>query len=216
MKTLRIPLQNISHYETLFNRIQYLNEGGAEAAIDQVNWKETFPKYLPVTVHAAHDGNYLYLLYCVKGEILRTVNNKDFMPVWEDSCVEFFMQRQDEKTYRNFECNANGVLLAAIHETREKAEKLSTEEMASITRHATIQHRYEGRKEVSDWTLYLEIPKQTMGFSSKESLSGKKIKANFYKCGDKTEEPHYLSWSPIDTPEPDFHVPSFFGLLEME
>jgi len=38
MKTLRIPLQNISHYETLFNRIQYLNEGGAEAAIDQVNW----------------------------------------------------------------------------------------------------------------------------------------------------------------------------------
>jgi hypothetical protein len=55
-----------------------------------------------------------------------------------------------------------------------------------------------------------------MGFSSKESLSGKKIKANFYKCGDKTEEPHYLSWSPIDTPEPDFHVPSFFGLLEME
>ena len=216
MKTLRVPLQNISHYETLIDRIQYLNEAGAEAAIDQVNWKETFPKYLPVAVRAAHDNNYLYLLYHVKGEILRTVNNKDFMPVWEDSCVEFFMQRQDEKTYRNFECNANGVLLAAVHETREKEKKLSPNEMASIVRFASIQHRYEGEKEVSDWTLYLEIPKQTMGFSAENSLSGKKLKANFYKCGDKTEEPHYLSWSPIDTPEPNFHVPSFFGLLEME
>ena len=39
------------------------------------------------------------------------------------------------------------------------------------------------------------------------------IRANFYKCGDKTAHPHYLSWSPIDTPKPDFHRPEFFGEL---
>lgn len=128
-----------------FNRIQYLNEGGAEAAIDQVNWKETFPKYLPVTVHAAHDGNYLYLLYRVKGEILRTVNNKDFMPVWEDSCVEFFMQRQDEKHTEISNAMPTGTLWQPYTKP-VKSRKLSTEEMASITRHATIQHRYEGKK----------------------------------------------------------------------
>lgn len=216
MKTLKVPQIDFSHFETIIERVQYLEANGAKIAIDQVNWKESFPKYLPVTVHLAHDNDCLHLFYQVRGEVLRTVNNKDFMPVWEDSCVEFFMQRPHEKTYRNFECNALGVLLAANHENREKAEKFSLDNMASILRHTSIRHRYEEGKEVSDWALYLEIPKQTMGFLPNEFLSGEKIKANFYKCGDQTEEPHFLSWNPINTPEPDFHVPSFFGLLEME
>ena len=42
------------------------------------------------------------------------------------------------------------------------------------------------------------------------------IRANFYKCGDKTAHPHYLSWSPIDTPKPDFHRPDFFGELLLD
>jgi hypothetical protein len=40
--------------------------------------------------------------------------------------------------------------------------------------------------------------------------------ANFYKCGDETPEPHFLSWNPIDLPKPNFHVPQFFGQLELE
>ncbi|MFA5695554.1 MAG: carbohydrate-binding family 9-like protein, partial [Proteiniphilum sp.] len=55
-----------------------------------------------------------------------------------------------------------------------------------------------------------------MGFLPGESLSRQQIRANFYKCGDETAEPHYISWSPIDLPAPDFHAPQFFGLLEME
>ncbi|MHB1455061.1 MAG: carbohydrate-binding family 9-like protein [Saccharofermentanales bacterium] len=34
---------------------------------------------------------------------------------------------------------------------------------------------------------------------------------NFYKCGDKTDCPHYGCWNPILLPAPDFHVPAFFG-----
>lgn len=216
MKTLKVPMQHICHYETVLDRVKHLNETGAEAAIDSINWKESFPKFLSVTVRVAHDEDKLHLLYTVKGEVLRTVNNKDFQSVWEDSCVEFFMQREGETVYRNFECNANGVLLSAIHQTRKISERLSAAGMASILRRASITHRYENGKEVSDWSMYLEIPKQVMGFAETESLSGKKIRANFYKCGDETEEPHYLSWNPINLPQPDFHVPQFFGLLEME
>jgi hypothetical protein len=214
LKKLKVPEQNLQQ-ESLLNQIELLKSNGAIALIDEINWKIDFPKYLPVSVHIAHDNNYLFLLYHVKGEILRTVNNKDFMPVWEDSCVEFFMQLPGEKIYRNFECNANGVLLAAKRESRETAKMLSVKEISSIVRYDSIQHRYQEEKELSDWSLYLKIPKQVMGFSDETSLSGKKIKANFYKCGDKTEEPHFLSWNPINTPQPDFHVPSFFGLLEM-
>jgi hypothetical protein len=39
------------------------------------------------------------------------------------------------------------------------------------------------------------------------------IRANFYKCGDSTAVPHYLSWSHIATETPDFHRPEFFGEL---
>lgn len=86
--------------------------------IDQVNWKEAFPKLLPVKVRVAHDGNRFYLYYTVTGEQLRAVNTRDFGSVWEDSCVEFFMQREGEKMYRNFECNVLGVMLSRKQEAR--------------------------------------------------------------------------------------------------
>ena len=215
MKTLKVPKQHILQCETVFDKIKLMLEAGAEAKIDQINWRKDYPKSLPVSVRAAHDGDKIYLYYEVKGEELRAVNTNDFGSVWEDSCVEFFMQREGDTVYRNFECNVLGALLAARHETREISEKL-TPHMASITRFATVKHRYENNRQVSDWTMYLEIPKQAMGFSAGESLSGQKIRANFYKCGDKTPDTHFMSWIPIDLPSPNFHVPQFFGLLEME
>jgi Domain of unknown function (DUF1083). len=215
MNILQVPNQHISHYETVSDKIKLLLEAGAEASIDQVNWENEFPKTLPVTVRAAHDGERIYLYYIVTGEAIRAVNTDDFGSVWEDSCVEFFMQREGAKTYRNFECNILGALLTATHETRAVAEKL-TQEVASIYRYSSIHHRYEAGRQVSDWTMYLEIPKRAMGFGANESLAGQKIRANFYKCGDKTPEPHFLSWNPIDLPSPNFHVPQFFGIVELE
>ena len=216
MNTLLIPKQNISQYETVFDKIKLLNEAGLHLSIDKVNWPNEYPKTLPVSVHVAHDNQKIYLYYQVEGEELRAVNTKDFMSVWEDSCVEFFMQRKGEKTYRNFEFNVHGVLLASKHETRNSSEKFSEEMMSSIKRFTTIRHIYKSNRQLSDWTLYVEIPKKAIGFSQDEKLSQQTIGANFYKCGDETNEPHFISWNPIDLPKPDFHVPQFFGELTFE
>src|SRR5690554_45354 len=215
MKTLHVPLQNVSLYETALDKMKILLEAGAVAEIDQVNWGVEFPEKMPVTVRVAHSNVSLYLFYTVIGEELRAVNTEDFGSVWEDSCVEFFMQREGETGYRNFECNVLGALLSRVHESRDKGVS-QTELMSSIYRHSTINHRYQSGRQVSDWSMYLEIPKKALGFKDNESLSGQRIRANFYKCGDKTPKPHYLSWNPIDLPEPNFHVPQFFGLLELE
>lgn len=216
MNTLVIPKQNISQYETVFDKIKLLNEAGLHLSIDNVNWPNEFPKTLPVSVHVAHDNKKIYLYYQVEGEELRAVNTKDFMSVWEDSCVEFFVQRKGEKAYCNFEFNVHGVLLAAKHETRETSERLSQELMSSIERFTTIRHLYKGETQLSDWTLYAEIPKEAFGFSADEKLSQQIIGANFYKCGDETNAPHFISWNPIDLPSPNFHVPQFFGELTFE
>ena len=41
-------------------------------------------------------------------------------------------------------------------------------------------------------------------------------RANFYKCGDQTLHPHWLTWSPVAFPKPQFHLPEFFGELVFE
>lgn len=216
MNTLVIPKQHISQNEAIFDKIKLLTETGLDLSIDKVNWPNEFPKSLPVVVHIAHDDEKVYLYYEVQGEDLRAINTHDFMSVWEDSCVEFFVQRKGEKLYRNFEFNAHGVLLASKRESKDVAEQLSFELMSSIERCTTIRHRYRGDAQVSDWTLYAEIPKEAIGFSANEELSQQTIAANFYKCGDETKEPHFISWKPIDTPKPNFHVPKFFGQLIFE
>ncbi len=215
MRRLQIPLLDLATIESVTSRIDQLLRSGATAQIDRLNWPGAYPISLPTTVTAAHDGMKLYLCFRVEGEQLRVMHTCDFDPVWQDSCVEFFMQREGEDTYRNFECNALGALLAAHRESRESFRRL-TEEVKTVFRYSSIQHRYEGDRQLSDWQLYLEIPKAAMGFTAEESLSGQKIRANFYKCGDETATPHYQSWNPIELPNPDFHAPQFFGLLELD
>lgn len=216
MTTHIIPTIKTAVSETVFDKIKQLGETGLCLAINQVNWPIDFPKSMPVSVVIAHDNEKVYLYYQVEGEELRAVNTRDFMSVWEDSCVEFFVQRKGEKKYRNFEFNAHGVLLATERESKDTMQRLSDELMSSIERFITIKHVYREGVQLSDWTLYAEIPKAALGFSATEKLSKQEVGANFYKCGDKTNEPHYISWNPINTPSPNFHVPQFFGSLVFE
>lgn len=45
---------------------------------------------------------------------------------------------------------------------------------------------------------------------------GVEWKINVYKCAEANSHPHHGSWSPIGTPKPDYHQPSFFGTLRFE
>ena len=42
------------------------------------------------------------------------------------------------------------------------------------------------------------------------------MRANCYKCGDCTVQPHYLAWNPPTSENPDFHRPQDFGALIFE
>ena len=48
------------------------------------------------------------------------------------------------------------------------------------------------------------------------AISGKKLRANFYKCGDRMPVKHYVTWNPIGWPQPDYHRPEYFGELVFE
>lgn len=64
-----------------------------------------------------------------------------------------------------------------------------------------------------EWELSVVIPMKAFFLNDIKDVSGSEARANFYKCGDLTEVPHYLSWAPVDTETPAFHTPACFGHL---
>ena len=65
------------------------------------------------------------------------------------------------------------------------------------------------------WEVSYSIPYTfiQLFFPNFQAKTGTKIRANFYKCGDKTLQRHYLSWeAPAQRPH-GFHCPELFGEL---
>ena len=52
---------------------------------------------------------------------------------------------------------------------------------------------------IDEWQLSLVIPAKALWFGHTiDTLDGLVIGANFYKCGDKLPEPHFVSWNAIE------------------
>ena len=68
------------------------------------------------------------------------------------------------------------------------------------------------------WYLSYRLPLAVLRkyCSIDEPRPGAQWRANFYKCADETSHPHWLTWSPVNRPEPDFHLPQFFGIVAFE
>ena len=65
------------------------------------------------------------------------------------------------------------------------------------------------------WSLTMAIPFDIYGLDG-AAVSGKAMLANFYKCGDDMPVPHYVTWSPVGCPSPDYHRPEYFGEIVFE
>jgi hypothetical protein len=211
MNTINVPLVEIENQDL----DTALELGGARFDVECVNWPETFP-YAPLcSGRVARTQDALVVDFRVSGLDLRAQNLTDNGRQWEDSCVEVFIKDPQEDTYYNFEINALGMVLACRGADRHGREARPASEMGQILRFATdnnvIPDPTGELTGVQTWRVGVVIPFQLIGVDSKHLP--KSIRANFYKCGDKTAHPHYLSWSPIDTPKPDFHRPEFFGEL---
>ena len=180
--------------------------------VNQVNWPGEFPEKPETTVEVKNDHEWLFLKWHVKGEQLRAVTTEDQGPVWEDSCVEFFCQVPGDKHYMNFETNCIGAMVGSRRLGRdEDVQPFSAEEMGRIERRCSFpREAFEEKDGVFEWEVELRIPLDLI-FRDCKPVFPQVLRANFYKCADKTKKPHYVSWQPIQLPTPNFHCPGYFG-----
>ena len=172
--------------------------------IDRILWKpdcgiRAFGQF-------CHDGQSLRVHLRAVEKKIRAEYTAPLSPVYTDSCLEFFFMPEGEDRYLNFEINPNGCLLAGFGHGREDRVLLARHDMSEL-------FGIRAAETPDGWEVFYRIPLSFLrlfwpGFSFTGAL-----RANVYKCGDLTEQEHYLSWNPVASETPDFHRPQDFGLM---
>jgi hypothetical protein len=193
-----------------------LDQEIAPLKLEVANWEE-YP-YLPdVSVQIAYNENELFLQYQVDEQAIKAIVSESNGPVWTDSCVEFFLSPEGNDEYYNLEINCIGTVLLGFRKKGEPAIHATNEQIDTIRRISSLgDTAFPERDDQTEWQITLAIPWETFFKHDLKPVSGKKMRANFYKCGDELSVPHFVSWTKIKTEKPSFHQPEFFGGLEFE
>ena len=217
-KSLKVVKNSLPKGVEMEEVIKYFKRRSvASNALDCVNWAE-YPYRPRVSFKIAHNGDEIFLQFKVVERGVRGTFEYDFgSEPWTDSCVEFFMTPDPAKPdYYNVEMTCIGHGTFACGPDRGHRHNFDDSVINRIRRVASLGSkrlvRQGGRQ---CWSLTLAIPFDIYGLDG-AVVSGKTLRANFYKCGDNMPTPHFVSWSPIGCPQPDFHRPEYFGELVFE
>lgn len=205
-----------------------------DAGWNQSPWKEVSsviignymgenPVHFPLAeVKVAYDDLSVSVMFQVADRYVRAVAKDHQGNVWEDSCVEFFFTPGPDvaKGYFNLEMNCGGTLLFHFQPGAGKDRiVLSKKECDQIrcTHSQPCIVDPEIDKPVT-WTVAYAIPIALLKKYCPVTTPAPNVewRANFYKCGDKTSHPHWLTWAPVDSLKPNFHLPESFGILAFE
>jgi hypothetical protein len=180
----------------------------------EVNWK-SFGYKPDVKFSMGYSGEEIFLKYYVRENWFKAEKTQTNQAVYEDSCVEFFVSPSDDGVYYNLEFNAIGTCLMGAGTGRYDNRPAGSEIISKIRRMTSAGS--EAMRERSGdffWTITIALPLEIFIYHNLKPLKGKIFRANFYKCGSKLTVPHYLTWNPVETENPDFHRTEFFGSLE--
>jgi hypothetical protein len=187
---------------------------GPGHTIDTVNWKDY--GYRPeVKFNMAYSSREIFIKYYVTEDHFKAEKTGTNQMVCEDSCVEFFVSPEDDGIYYNIEFNAIGTCLLGCGTGRHDSKRASEDLIAGIRRLGSVgPGPLPERCGLFSWNLTVAIPVDTFFRHRITDLKGKTFRANFYKCGDKLEVPHYVTWNPVGTEKPDYHRPEYFGIIK--
>ncbi len=216
MKNLFIKKIEYSKDLTLEETAHLLETQTVTHSINILNWEQKFPYKPGLLFRIGHTGNEIWLKYYVNEKNILAQETRTNGDVYKDSTVEFFIS-VDGKNYYNFEFNCIGTTHLAHGPGREHRNFVSPEIVELIEIKSTLgEEPFAEKSGDFEWEMMIRIPIKCFAYDKLKTFSGLKATANFYKCGDNTSEPHFVSWNPIKTENPDYHRPEFFGAVEFE
>lgn len=205
-----------------------------DAEWDKPAWKEIEPltinRYMgkkpehwpKVQAKIAYDDESVYVIFHVEDRYIRAVAEKYHDSVWSDSCVEFFFTPGANLglTYFNVEINCGGTMLFEYHPAGKEAVLVDPSDCGKIEIAHSLPKIVDPEiTEPTTWILEYRLPMEVILKycpAATKPAPGVAWYANLYKCADKTSHPHWLTWSFVDFPEPNFHMPACFGTLLFE
>ena len=156
------------------------------------------------------DDTAIYVRMSAKEKKIRRELTGVLDSVCDDSCLEFFLQPTETVSYLNVEMNPNCAVFFGFGSCLENLIRLIPEDWDPLKPTAEVNGE--------DWSIVYTLPISMIRqfYPAFEPKSGLRMKGNFYKCGDMTPNPHFMSWNLVDCETPAFHVPQFFGTLILE
>lgn len=177
--------------------------------IDHLLW--TPEVEISASAQICYDEEALYLRLSAKEAHIRAENTGLLDQPCEDSCLEFFFSPcAGDTRYFNVEFNPNCCNYLGIGTGIGDLVRLIPEQSNLLAPKAA--------QTADGWEITYQIPYSFIRgfFPDFHAESGKTMRANFYKCGDLTVQPHYLSWNMVTSETPAFHRTCDFGELTFE
>lgn len=183
--------------------------------ISTINWDE-FAYRPKVRFRISHTGNDILLKFYVRENHIRAMETSTNGDVYKDSCVEFFITH-DGVNYYNFEFSCIGTIHLAWGPDRHNRKFVEPTVVRTIDIRSSLGNKpIDKMSGEYDWEMMIRIPAGCFAYSKLTSFNNLSAAANFYKCGDETAEPHFVTWNPVGTSQPDYHRPEYFGKVHFE
>lgn len=213
MKILEVPFLNavmsdLQHMDLLMTALPL-------QPIEINPWPE-FATSAEAGFSIAHVNDAILVRYEVKEENLKSFPRDFNQNVHLDNCVEFFIGFGDSDQYYNIELNCLGSIKIGYGSGRGNRTLLEPTVLKDIRLKTQMVYVPNSGKHSFKWDLLMHLPVSIFSFDDLVKLEGLVARGNFYKCGDELPDPHFLTWNGIETPQPDFHRPEFFGQLTFE
>lgn len=179
-----------------------------KASVSSFHW-ETDPPYRPRTYArlCGVRGKGIYYMAESEEAPLRCKSTRRDDPVYEDSCLELFLNPLPacSDCYINVETNPCGVFLSQFGSSRE-----SRVWMREVT---VLVPEVSAYQKDGIWGVQVFLSDALIAqlYQTQYRTEAQKMRGNFYKCGDQTVHPHFGAFSPVDTAALGFHNPQRFA-----
>ena len=171
------------------------------------------PDHIKAEAQLAYDDAAILVHLSTQERNYRAVENTPLGSPCEDSCLEFFFcPMEGDPRYFNIEYNPNECVFVGFGSGIGDLVRLIPCETESSFFSPTIKRGEDA------WEITYRVPYSFIRrfFPEFKVFSGKRIRANCYKCADLSEPAHYLAWGPIVGEPFRFHRTECFGEMIFE